>query len=91
MRVKHIGIPVGMVFVKFYCSNCGTKLTKEKNHRIPLLALLNQCVEGDFMNSASMQLFKVFSSAEEMFSYLENYVHVDTDLTVFKDVNRNIK
>lgn len=57
----------------------------------PLLALLNQCVEGDFMNSASMQLFKVFSSAEEMFSYLENYVHVDTDLTVFKDVNRNIK
>lgn len=34
MRVKHIGIPVGMVFLKFHCSNCGTKLTKEKNHRI---------------------------------------------------------
>lgn len=25
MRVKHIGITIGMVFVKFYCSNCGTK------------------------------------------------------------------
>ena len=31
---KHIRIPVGMVFLKFHCSNCGAKLTKEKNHRV---------------------------------------------------------
>ena len=30
MKVKHIGIPIGMVFLKYHCSNCGTKLTKEK-------------------------------------------------------------
>ena len=34
MRVKGIGIPIGMVFLKYHCSNCGAKLTKEKNHRI---------------------------------------------------------
>ena len=34
MRVKDIGIPIRMVFLKYHCSNCGAKLTKEKNHRI---------------------------------------------------------
>ena len=28
------GIPTGMVFKKYYCSRCGNKLIKEKNHRI---------------------------------------------------------
>ena len=31
---KHSGIPVGMIFKKFYCSCCGNKLTKEKHHRV---------------------------------------------------------
>ena len=31
---KFISIPFGMVFKKYYCSKCGTKLEKEKTHRI---------------------------------------------------------
>ena len=34
MNGKFIFIPFGMVFKKYYCSKCGTKLEKEKAHRI---------------------------------------------------------
>ena len=34
MKGKSISIPFGMVFKKYYCSKCGTRLKKEKTHRI---------------------------------------------------------
>lgn len=34
LKGKHISIPFGMVFKKYYCSKCGTKLEKEKTHRV---------------------------------------------------------
>ncbi len=34
MKNKHYSIPIGMVFKKHYCAKCGTKLEKEKIHRI---------------------------------------------------------
>lgn len=34
MKGKSYSIPFGMVFKKYYCSKCGTKLEKEKTHRI---------------------------------------------------------
>ncbi len=34
MKGKYISIPFGMVFKNHYCSKCGTKLNKEKTHRI---------------------------------------------------------
>ena len=33
MKGKFISIPYGMVFKKYYCSKCGTRLKKEKTHR----------------------------------------------------------
>ena len=29
-----MSIPFGMLFKKYYCSNCGVKLEKEKTHRV---------------------------------------------------------
>ena len=34
MKGKSYSIPFGMVFKKYYCSKCGTKLEKEKTHRV---------------------------------------------------------
>lgn len=34
MKGKSFAIPVGMIFIKFYCLNCGHKLEKEKNYRL---------------------------------------------------------
>ncbi len=34
MKEKSISIPFGMIFKKYYCSHCGTKLIKEKTYRI---------------------------------------------------------
>ena len=34
MKGKSYSIPFGMVFKKYYCSKCGTKLEKERTHRI---------------------------------------------------------
>ena len=34
LKGKSMSIPFGMVFKKYYCSNCGTRLKKEKTHRI---------------------------------------------------------
>lgn len=34
MKGKSFGIPAGMIFIKFYCLNCGHKLEKEKNYRL---------------------------------------------------------
>lgn len=34
MNGKFTSIPFGMVFKKYYCSKCGTKLEKEKTHRV---------------------------------------------------------
>ncbi len=34
MKGKSYSIPLGMVFKKYYCSKCGTKLEKEKTHRV---------------------------------------------------------
>lgn len=34
MKGKSYSIPVGMVFKKYYCSHCGTKLIKSKTHRV---------------------------------------------------------
>lgn len=31
---KSVSIPFGMTFKKYYCSKCGTKLEKEKTHRV---------------------------------------------------------
>ncbi len=57
----------------------------------PLFNLLNSCVEGNFMTKASLSLFKVFSCPVEMMEYLENYTHVDRELTDYKNVNTDIK
>ncbi|MBO5927364.1 MAG: TIGR00730 family Rossman fold protein [Clostridia bacterium] len=56
----------------------------------PLLKLLEACVQNNFMNQASMSLFKVFTNPVEMFEYLENYEHQEGDLTDYKDVNTDI-
>lgn len=34
MKGKSWSIPFGMIFKKYYCSKCGTKLEKEKTHRV---------------------------------------------------------
>ena len=34
MNGKNYSIPFGMVFKRYYCSKCGTKLEKEKTHRV---------------------------------------------------------
>lgn len=34
MKGKSYAIPVGMVFKKYYCCKCGTKLEKERTHRV---------------------------------------------------------
>lgn len=34
MNGKSYSVPAGMVFSKYYCAKCGTKLKKEKTHRI---------------------------------------------------------
>lgn len=34
MKGKSYSISVGMVFKKYYCAKCGTKLEREKNHRV---------------------------------------------------------
>ena len=34
MNGKSYSIPFGMVFKKYYCSKCGSKLEKEKTHRV---------------------------------------------------------
>ncbi|MCH5180839.1 MAG: hypothetical protein J1F32_06475 [Erysipelotrichales bacterium] len=34
MKGKSYSIPQGMVFKKYYCSKCGTRLVKERTHRI---------------------------------------------------------
>lgn len=34
MKMKTFSIPIGMVFKKYYCHNCETRLIKEKNKRI---------------------------------------------------------
>jgi len=34
MKGKSYSIPVGMIFKKYYCSHCGTKLVKSRTHRV---------------------------------------------------------
>lgn len=34
MNGKNISIPFGMVFKKYYCFKCGTRLVKERTHRV---------------------------------------------------------
>ena len=34
MNGKSYSIPIGMVFKKFYCPDCGARLTKERTHRV---------------------------------------------------------
>jgi len=34
MNGKSSSIPVGMIFKKHYCSNCGARLEKECTHRV---------------------------------------------------------
>lgn len=34
MKGKSWSMPFGMVFKKYYCSHCGTKLIKSRTHRI---------------------------------------------------------
>ncbi len=34
MKSKSVSIPFGMTFKKYYCSKCGTRLEKEKIHRV---------------------------------------------------------
>ena len=34
MRGKSYSVPGGMMFKKYYCAKCGTKLEKERTHRV---------------------------------------------------------
>ena len=52
-----------------------------------LIAMLNNAVNGNFMNKATLSLFKVLDNINEIFSYIENYKFEKSSLNEYKDIN----
>lgn len=52
----------------------------------PLIALLENAIEKNFMTEANRKLYFVSASIEETLDYLESYVPVEFSLTDVKDV-----
>lgn len=51
-----------------------------------MLNMLSKTAENNFMRKKSLQLFKAFSSVEEMLEYIENYNEAPIDLRELKDI-----
>ena len=52
----------------------------------PLIALLDNAIEKNFMTEANRELYFVSTSIEETLDYIENYVPVEMALNEFKDI-----
>ncbi len=55
----------------------------------PLIELMQNAVDGEFMNQATMELYFYTSSIEEVFDYIENYKYEMKKLYEYKDIERN--
>lgn len=55
----------------------------------PLIELMQNAVDGEFMNQATMELYFYTSSIEEVFDYIENYKYEMKELHEYKDVEKN--
>ncbi|MBQ9103470.1 MAG: TIGR00730 family Rossman fold protein [Clostridia bacterium] len=55
-----------------------------------LLDMLNKTVKERFMNSATIELFKVFTDIDEMLSYILTYDEDIKPITHYKSVNNNL-
>ena len=55
----------------------------------PLINLMQNAVDGEFMNSATMELYHYTDSIEEVFNYIENYTYQMKQLHEYKDIERN--
>ena len=56
----------------------------------PLIELMQNAVDGEFMNQATMELYFYTSSIEEVFDYIENYKYEMKELHEYKDVEKNV-
>lgn len=54
----------------------------------PLIELMQNAVDGEFMNKASMELYFYTSSIDEVFDYIENYKYEMKELHEYKDIER---
>lgn len=52
----------------------------------PLIELLDNAIEKNFMTEANRELYFVSESIEETLDYIENYVPVEMALNEFKDI-----
>ena len=52
----------------------------------PLIELLDNAIEKNFMTESNRQLYFVSKSIEETLDYIENYVPVEMALNEFKDI-----
>lgn len=55
----------------------------------PLIELMQNAVDGEFMNQATMELYFYTSSIEEVFDYIENYKYEMKALHEYKDIEKN--
>ena len=53
----------------------------------PLRAMLENCVKGGFMPQASIDLCFFSDNDEDIINYIENYVHVDSDIGKLRNIS----